>query len=125
MTIQKALDMLDSMKPNMMDRSVKIEFLNQIENLIFDELVMRHEHTAAQETAPSYDEDTDLATEMLIPSPYDMLYVYWLMTQIDHINMEFDKYNNDRTMFETAYDTASDWYTRNHMPLSAGREFLP
>ena len=123
MTIQGALDMLDSMRPNMMERSVKISFLNNIEHLIHDEMVMRHEHTAAQETAPEYDDDTDGGTELLIPSPYDMLYVYWLMCQIDHVNMEYDKYNNDRTPFETAYDTAGDWYTRTHMPLQAGREF--
>ena len=113
--------MLDSMRPNMMERSTKISFLNNIEHLIHDEMVMRHEHTAAQETAPEYDDDTDGGTELLIPSPYDMLYVYWLMSKIDLLNQEIDKYNNDRAMFENAYDTMSDWWTRTHMPACPAR----
>lgn len=124
MTIQKALDLADQLKPNMMSRMVKIHFLDEIDKMIHGELVMTHEHTAAEETVPSYDTDTDEGTELIIPGPYDMLYVYWLMSKIDELNQETDKYNNDRARFETEYEQASDWWTRRRHPLQRTREFM-
>lgn len=123
MNLQKALDTADEMLPNMMSRALKIQFLTEIEQLIHEEIIMKHVHTEEQETIPEYTEDTDQGTELLIKDPYSMLYVYWIMSKIDLQNLEFDKYNAHRTMFENAYDTMSDWYTRNHMPLTARRFF--
>ena len=123
MTIQKALDLADQLKPNMMTKPAKIGFLNEIENMIWQELVMTHEHTDAEETRPDYDTETDPGTELIIPVPYDMLYVYWIMSQIDHMNQEIDKYNNDMNLFQNKYEEASDWWTRQRMPLQKTREF--
>lgn len=122
MTIQAALDMADQLKPNMMSRAAKILFLNEIEQMIHEELIMRHAHTQEEETKPEYDTDTDEGTELLIPSPYDMLYVYWIMSKIDLLNQELDKYNNDRALFENGYQQAADWINRTRMPISRVRE---
>ena len=123
MTIEKALDLADQLKPNMMSRQVKIGFLNEIDQLIWNELVMTHEHTEEEETKPEYDIDTDEGTELIVPTPYDMLYVYWLMARIDHLNQEIDKYNNDRALFDNAYEQASDMWTLTRMPIQKTREF--
>ena len=124
MTIQQVLDQVDRRKANMMAREDKIAYLNEIENQIHREIIMTHEHTQEQETAPSYDDETDAGTVLLIPVPYDKLYVFCILSQIDQDYQEADKYNNDRAQFETNYEEMSDWYTRTHMPLQAGREFL-
>ena len=123
MTIQRALDLADQMKPNMMQDETKIQFLSELEGIIFDELLMQHEHLLEEERNRIYDADTDRGTEMLAPAPYDMVYVYWLMGKIDLQNMEIDKYNNDTALFNTAYETLSDWWTRNKMPIQKTREF--
>ena len=123
MTIQRALDMANAMKPNMMDRELKIAFLTEIEQLIHQEVIMKHVHTEEQKTMPEYTVETDPGTQLVIPQPYDMVYVYWLMSKIDLQNLETDKYNNDRALFENAYDTMCDWYTRNNMPLTADTQF--
>ena len=123
MNIKEALDMADQMKPNMMLRPVKLAYLNEIDGMIYEELVLRHEHTEEEAVRPKYDMDTDPGTELIMPGPYDMLYVYWLMSKIDLLNMEMDKFNNDRALFETAYAEASDWWTRQRMPVQETREF--
>ena len=123
MNIQEALDMADQMKPNMMPRETKIRFLSELDGIIYEELVMKHEHTAAEAVKPAYDNDTDDGTELIMPAPYDMIYAYWLMSKIDLLNMEMDKYNNDRALFDNAYGTASDWWTRERMPIPQVREF--
>ena len=123
MTIQQAMDKADAMKPNMMLETVKIGFLSEIEGKIHEEIIMTHEHTAEEETLPVYDEDTDTSTEMLVPAPYDMVYVYWLMAQIDHLNQEMDQYNNDRGLFEDAWGNFADYWNRKKMPIQRNREF--
>ena len=123
MKIQEALDLTDQMRPNMMTRKVKIAYLREIDQLIWEEILMKHEHTAEQETQPEYDTDTAAETEMIVPDPYSMLYVYWLMSKIDLLNMEMDKYNNDRTLFDNAYDNMTDWWTRTKRPIIKTGEF--
>ena len=115
MTVNGAIAMADSMKPNMMTTSTKIAFLNEIDGMIQKELIMTHAHTAEEEEWEPYDAE-DGSTELIIPSPYDMLYPYWLMSKIDLLNQELDKYNNDRALFENAYQQAADWINRTRRP---------
>ena len=105
------------------DTITTIKYLTEIEQLIHDEIVMTHVHTQEQETKPVYTEETDPETVLIVPDPYSMVYVYWLMTKIDMQNQEDGRYNVDRALFENHYDTMSDWWTRNHMPLQRVREF--
>lgn len=122
MTIQQAIARADEMKPNMMSTSLKVQLLNEIESIIFDEIVMTHEHPA-DITAPAYDDSTDLATELILKAPDDAVYVYWLQCEIDKQRMEYDKYNNDKLLFQDAYDEASNRWTRHHMPIQRTGEF--
>jgi len=123
MTLQEALDIADAMKPNMMDRQLKVKYLTEIEQLIWAEILMRHAHTPEQETKPVYTEETDPGTVLIVPDPYSMVYVYWLMSKIDIQNQEDARYNIDRAHFENEYDTMSDWWTRTFMPIQYTREF--
>jgi hypothetical protein len=122
MNIQEALDFADGLKPNMMPAQMKIAFLQEIDQLIYKEILLKHEHTEEQEVLPEYDTDTDRGTELLVPDPYSMLYPYWLMSKIDLQNLEMDKYNNDRALFENAYNTMQDWWTRTYMPIQRNRQ---
>lgn len=123
MTLQEALDIADEMKPNMMSRKLKIKYLSEIEGLIHQEILMKHEHTEEEEIRPVYNEDSDPGTVLIVPEPYTKVYTDWLMTQIDRQNQEDERYNVDRAHFENSYETMSDWWTRTKMPLQARREF--
>lgn len=123
MTIQECIDIADEMKPNMMSPRLKYKYLTEIEQLIHDEIVMRHAHGAELVHRPEYTEESDSETVLIVPDPYSMVYVYWLMTKIDIQNQEDGRYNIDRQHFENAYETMSDWWTREHMPTQRTREF--
>lgn len=123
MTIEEAITTADEMKANMMSPRLKYKYLTEIEQLIHDEIVMTHEHPEELDTKPVYTEETPETTELIVPDPYSMVYVYWLLTKIDMQNQEDGRYNVDRAHFENAYDTASDWWTRNHLPKQTTREF--
>ena len=122
MNIQEVLDMADQLKPNMMSRQVKIAFLQELDQKIYIEILLTHAHTEEEEVMPEYDTDTDGGTELLVPDPYGMIYVYWLMARIDHLNQEMDKYNSDRALFENAYNEMHDWWNRTKMPVQRNRQ---
>lgn len=70
-----------------------------------------------------YDNITDWETELKAPFPYDEIYPFWLMVKIDLQNMEWDKYENDRQLFNGAWANLSSWWTRTHMPNQGRRHF--
>ena len=122
MNIQEALDLADGMKPNMMTRQTKIHFLQEIDQKIYTEILLTHEHEEEEEVMPEYDTDTDDGTELLVPDPYSSLYPFWIMSRIDLLNQELDKYNNDRALFENAYNEMHDWWNRTKMPVQQNRQ---
>ena len=122
MNINEALALADQMKPNMMTRQVKIGCLQELDQKIYREILLTHEHTAEQEVEPEYDIDTSDGTELLVPDPYSSLYPFWIMSRIDILNQELDKYNNDRALFENAYNEMHDWWNRTYMPVRRHRQ---
>ena len=122
MKLQQAIDRVDEVRPNMMSRDLKIDFLSELDGLIWQEIVNKHEYDGEMPEMPAYDEDTDPGTALLVPFPYDNIYLYWLMAKIDEQTLEAEKYANDRQMFNASYESYSDWYTRNHMPKTRVRE---
>lgn len=120
MKLHDVIDRVDEIKPNSVSMELKIAWLNEIEGLLYTEILLKHE--GEEREMPEYDMDTDPDTELLVPTIYADLYLFWIMSKIDLQNMELDKYNNDRTLFNNAYDTFSDYWTRTHMPKTTVRE---
>ena len=125
MTIQEALDRVDLMRPNGLNRIFKIAALSELDGLILREVISRHEANADDPDLTDWDgytEDSAPGTVLIAPFPYDEIYTYWLSCKIDLQNLETEKYNNDRELFNNAYDTLGDYWTRTHMPKQLHRE---
>ena len=133
MKLQQAIDRVDEMRPNMQSRELKIAGISELDGLIWKELIMKHvmkpeeydryeKDEEGRPVMPEYDSDTDEGQKLLVPAPYDNIYLYWLMAKIDEQTLETEKYNNDRAMFNASYESFSDYWTRNHMPKTRVRE---
>ena len=123
MTIQEALDLTDEMKPNSMSRKTKVAFLNELEQMIWSEILMKHVHMPQQAIKPVYTEDTDPGKELLAPDPYaSEVYSSWLMAKIDRQNQEDERYNVDMSHFQSAYQTLCDWWNRTFKSIPRTRE---
>lgn len=68
-----------------------------------------------------YTEDTNPDTVLIVPAPWDALYLYWLEAQIDYYNGEMDRYNNSAGRFTLAQQEFIDHYHRSHRPASGGK----
>ena len=94
------------------------EFEPYIEKLI--NIIDTHEGGEAI-TFNGYDVNTPNDTELLVPAPYDDIYVRWLEAQIDYSNADYGRYSNSMTMYNAAYSAYERYYNRNNMPL--GKSF--
>ena len=115
MTILEAINQVDALKPNAFLQEDKIRWLNTVENYIKTEIIDTHEG-AEKVNFVGYDVNTLTDTVLIVPSPYDVLYLRWLEAQIDYANGELGKYNNSITMFNSAYADFRNHYNRKNMP---------
>ena len=120
MTVIEVIALVDRSRPNRFTAAEKFRWLSDIDGLICRELLDAHEDSPLIGPFSGYKEGVDENTVLIAPFPYDMLYRWYLESQIDLHNMEITKYNNSRSLFNNAYLTYTDWYNRTHMPKSTG-----
>ncbi len=120
MTIMDALYRIDELKPNSYTQTEKIKWLSSLDGVIKREIIDTHEG-GEDVVFNGYGEEADLTTELLVPAPYDDIYLRWLESQIDYSNGEYRKYNNSIAMYNTVYTAFANYYNRTHMPI--GKKF--
>lgn len=123
MKIVEAINKIDSLMHNTYNQVDKVAWLSELDSDVKHHIIDTHEG-AETVTFTGYDDSTDLQTELLVPSPFDSVYLRWLEAQIHYHNGEYDRYNNAIIMYNTAYGAFADYYNRTHKPKSHGRRFL-
>lgn len=116
MKIIEAINRIDSLKHNTYSYSEKVAWLSRLDSMVKRLIIDTHEGWE-EVSFSGYDDKTDVETEMLVPAPFDEMYIRWLEAQIDYANGEYGKYNNSILMYQTAYDGYANYYNRNNMPL--------
>ena len=123
MTIIEAINKIDAVNPNSYSQSDKIGWLSALDGIIKNEIIDTHE--CADEVAfEKYTDDTPLDTVLLVPDPYDEVYIYFLESRIHYENEEFGKYNNAVSMYNTAFNKYMTHYNRTHMPRGGKFKFF-
>lgn len=122
MTIMDALYRIDELKPNSYSQPEKIKWLSSLDGVIKSEIIDTHEG-CEDIVFSGYTENADLKTPLLVPYPYDDIYLRWLEAQIDYTNGEYGKYNNSIVAFNDAYALYQKYYNRTNMPISRHTTF--
>ena len=123
MTIMEALHRIDTIKPNSYNQTEKIKWLSTLDGIIKTEIIDAHDG-AENVVFNGYTEDTALTTPLLVPAPYDEIYLFWLESKIDYWNGEIGKYNNSISMYNEAYSTYQRYYNRKNMPKGKNFKFF-
>jgi len=55
-----------------------------------------------------------METELLIPEPYDDVYMYYIDQRVAYNNNDIRRYNTASQLFNNAYITYQQWYNRTH-----------
>lgn len=106
MTIRELLAKVRQEKPNSFQTAKLIEFLNEVE------------HDAAEQLNEEFSGYTDsdardsVEVTLLVPAPYDKLYISFLKAKIDHANEELASYQNHAAQFTEDFAEFIDWVVR-------------
>lgn len=111
MTIAKSIQLVDTQKPNTVPDELKLHWLSVLDTRIKQEI---HEAFGDASAFDGYDEYTAMDTELLVPPPYDEIYVHWLAAQIDFAQAEYDRYNVEIAIFDSDMLAYERHYRKTH-----------
>jgi hypothetical protein len=114
MKINKLLESVGHLKPNTVDVADIFDWIDEIEGIVYKGVFEKAEDTTFE--SPSYDYETDQDKDLLVPAPFDIIYFHYLSAKIDFTEGEINSYNNNMSLYNTAYDDFAAYYRRNHMP---------
>lgn len=107
MTAKKAITMADGLRMNAISEEQKYSWLYELEGQVAEVLETEIPENPFPEDA-----------ELLMPAPYENIYVYYLCAMIDYFQQELNLYANDMTMFNSLFAEAGAWWRRNNRPSS-------
>lgn len=123
MTIIEAIISLDEHVQNTQyTNAQKIAWLSDLDKMVKSQIIDTHAGGESVEFT-GYNAETDMDTQLLVPFPYDELYVKWLVAKTFYANRETISYNNAILVFNAAYTAYEDYYNRTHAPLRAASRF--
>lgn len=120
MIVRELLETVDRLHPNQFSIDDKLRWLNEVEQMIWREIITTHEGVEEDAEMPVYtasDMDSGADTELLAKDPDSRLYPAWMDAQIAYYNRESMKYSDAIVAFNEAYSTYFNAYNRTHMPL--------
>ena len=109
MTPNKAIEIVDSLKPNSYSEEDKLRWINELDGMVQRLVFQRKEDEVTQYAYPD-----DMHTELLIKAPFENVYALYLEAKIDYHNREYGNYNNSAMMFESQYSEYKKAYIREH-----------
>ena len=115
MTINEAIARVDDLRDNTMAPNIKIAWLEMVDQQVYNEIIKGRVGADAV-TLPDYSDDNGERV-LLVPPPYDMLYVYRLEAEIYYKNQEIDRQANALTRYNELMDAFAKQYAREHRSL--------
>ena len=109
MTPNKAIEIVDRLKPNSYSEEDKLRWINELEGMVQRLVIQKADNEIEQCVYPD-----DMEKKLLIPTPFDDAYTLFLEAKIDYYNREYANYNNSALMFETRYNDYKKAYIREH-----------
>ena len=107
MTPNKAIEVVDKIKPNPYSEEDKLRWINELDGMV-QRLVIQ------TDKIKQYSYPVDMDKELLIPAPFDDCYTLFLEAKIDYYNREYGNYNNSAMMFEAQFSEYKKDYIRHN-----------
>lgn len=118
-----AINRVDALKPNTYSQNDKLQWLSDLDLRVKTQIMDLYEGNGAANFA-GYTDKTPVNTVLLVPAPYDEMYLRWLEAKIDYYNNENDRYNNAMALFDELFEAFKKHYARGRKACGAGQRFL-
>lgn len=111
MKIKEAISNTRALSGNAVDDNTLCRWLSEL-----DGRLMLDFYKGSEWMSYSLPQDED--HELLVPFPWDELYVHYLEAMVYYSNGEFDRYRNSYEMFNKKELDYRQWYARNQLPIT-------
>ena len=122
MTIREAISQVDANAGNTYTQKEKIGWLSSLDQRVKAMIIDTHEG-AEDVIFQGYSENTDPDTVLLVPAPFDDIYLRYLEAQIHYRNQEEDRCNNATDAYHALWAEFRNYYNRRHMPKGTRLKF--
>ena len=130
MTVAALIEQYNTERPNNIEDALKVTWLRKCEQMIFNEITDSHTHDPLGHTALSlsvqgstlyiqeagqYEDHIagfDLDTELVVPEPYDGVYMFYLDQRIALNQNDTRRYNAAATQYNNALLQYQQYYNR-------------
>lgn len=142
MTVAGIIQQYNAERPNSIDDELKVGWLRKVEQMIISEVITQHEHDLEDTSELSlnvvgsvlYIEKAGnltehiasfgMDTELLVPEPYDDLYLFYLDQRIAYNNNDSRRYNAAVTQYNNALLTYQQYFNRSYKAITANKRLL-
>lgn len=108
MTASEAIARAKETRQGAIDYSQYLKWINVIEGRVQTEILGK-----PLSEIIIYSEENDNIS-LLIPHPYDEVYIYYLCAMVDFFNEELDLYNVDAQIFDDKFEAFKKHYAKNN-----------
>lgn len=112
MKVWQIIETFDRRLENEIPEEDKVRWLFQLDESFQKELIDTHEGAEKAEKSDWLDAER----ELLVPSPYTDIYLYWLHCKTFLSRGEIELYNNYLSIFTAVKEEFERAYHRTHMP---------
>ena len=123
MTIANALAMVDSTCPNTRTLGAKLAWISQLAGQVLEFMRGFEGNLSCDGSTLPYREE-DMNRELLVPFPYDAVYVHFICAMICYASGEFSKYENALVQHNYTMQQFRIQYARTHMPIQPRKRVL-
>ncbi len=110
MTVNDLVAAITSLRGQQYGTDMLMGWINEIEGQVIEEVINQAEGYDRIFTPLVYEEDQDRI--LSVPERFQDVYINYLLSKIDYFNEETERYNNDVTMYNAAYDSFAAWFRR-------------
>ena len=115
MTVMEAIHEIDSLKPNTFSQQQKIQWLDRLDSFIEKSLLSRFPQAERKPLSLG-----DPSRVLLMESPFDEGYLFWLEAKIHYFNEEIDRYNGAVRMFRNSFEDYQRQLLQKQSPINPG-----
>ena len=106
MKLSEAIERVKKEKPHSYSDDHCTLFITEVEAIVQDFLrIPVYERI-------KYEWEKDGNTELIVPAPYDSLYISWLKAKIDYCNEEYESYANNQDHYNADMQAFKAWAIR-------------
>ncbi len=105
MIVSETIEKVKERKPNAYEDHTLLEWLNEIEARVQRDLL-----DTAPEGIFSYSIERDMERELLLPKPYDVVYLHYIIAMIEFNQQEYEAYNNTVELLNSTFSAAQKYY---------------